>query len=137
MTAAYRTARLAEIPTPIPPEAGSYEWKPVRHHLDVRSFGVNAMVAPGAGNEVVEEHDEMGSNAAQHEELYFVARGHARFTVAGEEVDAPTGTFVFVADPQAVRSARALEAGTTVLAVGGKPGEAYRVSAWEKKYFEE
>ena len=34
-------------------------------------------------------------------------------------------------DPQTKRGAVALEDGTTVLAVGGKPGEAYEPSAWE------
>ena len=41
------------------------------------------------------------------------------------------GAFVFVRDPQAKRGAVALEDGTTVVAVGGKPGEAYVASAWE------
>ena len=136
MSRSHQIAHVSEIPSPVPREAGSHDWKPIRHHFDVRSFGINAFVAPDAGDEVVEDHDEMGERAAQHEELYFVASGHARFTVAGEELDAPQGTIVFVPDPEARRSARALEPGTTVLAIGGKPGVAYDVSKWEHRYFE-
>ena len=120
----------------MPREPGSYAWKPVRHHLDVRSFGVNAFSAPEIGDEVVEEHDELGPNAAQHEELYLVLSGKALFTVNGEDFEASKGTLVFLPDPTARRTARALEASTVVIAIGGKPGAVYEVSNWEKKYFE-
>lgn len=135
MPRSYRAAHIDEIPSPTEREPGSYAWKAVRHHFDVRSFGVNAFVAPEVGDEVVEEHDEMGANAAQHEELYYVAEGRATFTIDGEELDAPRGTFVFVQDPKARRVARAAEARTVVLAIGGKEGVPYEVSRWEAKYF--
>jgi hypothetical protein len=61
-----------------------------------------------------------------------VVTGHARFTVDGEEYDAPPGTVVFVGDPASTRSATADEAGTMVLAVGAKRGEAFSVSPWER-----
>ena len=57
--------------------------------------------------------------------------GHAAFTVAGDEVDGAGGTIVFVRDPAARREAWAREAGTTVVAVGGRPGSAYRPRAWK------
>jgi hypothetical protein len=57
--------------------------------------------------------------------------GRARFTVKGEEIDAPVGTCVFLDDPKERRAARAVENGTTVLAIGGVRGEAYKVSPWE------
>ena len=41
------------------------------------------------------------------------------------------GTVVFVRDPASKRGAVAREADTTVLAVGGKPGEGYVPRAWE------
>ena len=66
-----------------------------------------------------------------HEELYVVVSGAAMFTVGGEEVAAPAGTLVFVSDPATIRTAVAREPGTTVLAVGGEPGVAYRPRAWE------
>jgi tetratricopeptide (TPR) repeat protein len=104
----------------------------VRTHFDIRSFGVNAYVAEEAGVEVIGEHDEAGEGAPQHEELYFVSEGHATFTVNGDEIDAPAGTFVFVRDPAATRKAVAKEASTTILIVGGKPGEAFTPSPWER-----
>src|ERR671910_117435 len=48
-----------------------------------------------------------------------------------DEVDAPTGTVVFVRDPAARRAAVATEASTTALVVGGSPGRPYEVSPWE------
>lgn len=66
-----------------------------------------------------------------HEECYIVFRGRARFTLDGEEVDAPAGTIVFVRDHEVRRGAVAEEADTVVFAVGGFPGKAFEVSAWE------
>ncbi|HET8894318.1 MAG TPA: hypothetical protein VFM96_09510 [Gaiellaceae bacterium] len=109
------------------PVFGTLVWKPVRRTLGVTAFGINAYTAANAGDEVVEDHDE---TPLGHEEIYAVVTGHATFTVDGEEVDAPAGTLVFLDDPKQQRSARAVEAGTTVLAIGGKPG-AHEVSAWE------
>ena len=61
-----------------------------------------------------------------------MSSGHAAFTVNGDEIDAPAGTFVFVRDPAAKRKAIANEAGTTVVIVGGKAGEAFTPSPWEQ-----
>jgi tetratricopeptide (TPR) repeat protein len=96
----------------------------------VTAFGVNAYWAEQAGDELIEEHDELGAGAGHHEELYVVIGGAARFTVAGDEFDAPTRTVVFVRDPAARRGAIATEANTTALAVGGAAGQA-EVSPWE------
>jgi uncharacterized cupin superfamily protein len=109
------------------PVFGSLVWKPIRKTLGVTAFGINAYTAANAGDEVVEDHTEEPSG---HEELYAVVRGHATFTVDGQEVDAPAGTLVFLDDPKQRRHAIAREAGTTVLAIGGKPG-AHEISAWE------
>jgi quercetin dioxygenase-like cupin family protein len=106
-------------------------WRPVRRRLGIEAFGVNAYTVDEAGQEVVEHHDETGTGAGKHEELYVVVRGHARFTLDGEEVDAPAGTFVFVRERSVKRGAHAVEPDTTVLALGGKPGEAFQVSPWE------
>jgi hypothetical protein len=110
--------------------SGLPAWKPVRHSLGVEAFGVNAWVARGVGDQVIEEHDEVGDDGGQ-EELYFVAQGRAAFTLDGEHVDAPAGTFVAVRDPAVTRSAVAEEAGTVVLAVGAVRGKAFEPSAWE------
>jgi mannose-6-phosphate isomerase-like protein (cupin superfamily) len=125
----YRVARLDEL-EPARGADGS-EWLRLRRDLGIGAFGVNAYRAK-AGGRVIEEHDETGSTAARHEEVYLVLSGRARFTVAGEDVAAPAGTIVVVRDPETKRGAIAEEDGTTVLAVGGVPGEPYRVAAWEE-----
>jgi tetratricopeptide (TPR) repeat protein len=109
---------------------GSARRSAVREHLDVRSFGINAYTGD-EGQAVVAEHDETQALAAQHQELYVVLSGRATFTVAGQEVDGPAGTLVFVGDPATRRAAIAREDGTTVLAVGAPAGEAYSVGRWE------
>jgi tetratricopeptide (TPR) repeat protein len=75
---------------------------------------------------VIRKHVEISPFAGGHEELYVVLKGGCTFSVEGDEIDAPAGTAVFVRDPAATRSSVATEDGTIVLAVGGKPGEAYR-----------
>jgi tetratricopeptide (TPR) repeat protein len=105
-------------------------WAMVRSYFDISAFGVNAYVADEPGVSIIGEHDELSSG---HEELYFVGNGHATFTVEGDEIDAPAGTFVFVRDPAAKRKAVAKEAGTTVVIAGAKPGEAFKPSNWERQ----
>jgi tetratricopeptide (TPR) repeat protein len=104
---------------------------PIRIPLGIASFGVNAYSAVEADGQVIEEHDELGAGAGHHEELYLVASGHAAFTLDGEEVDAPAGTLVFVRDPAVRRRADARAAGTTVVVVGGIPGQPFEPSPWE------
>jgi mannose-6-phosphate isomerase-like protein (cupin superfamily) len=109
-------------------------WRPVRHHFGIEAFGINAYTADVAGQLVIEPHDELPtevSGAAGHQELYLVLSGSAVFTIDGDSVQAPAGTFVFLGDPAANRGAVASEPSTTVLAIGGVPGEPYQVSAWE------
>jgi tetratricopeptide (TPR) repeat protein len=108
---------------------GRCAWRPVRHHFGITSFGVNAWTAGEAGDRIINEHDEDDAGDSQ-EELYLVQRGRARFELDGEEVDAPAGTFVF-ARPGVKRTAFAEEAGTTILALGATPGEAYEPAGWE------
>lgn len=125
----FQTAHVSELAPLVDADPGEELWLPVRHHLGIRAFGVNAWVAREAGNRVIEEHDE-----DEHEELYLVASGHAVFTVEGETVDAPAGTFVFVPAGGITRTAIGREAGTTVLAIGAQPGRAFDVSDWELRY---
>ena len=100
----------------------------VRQHLDITAFGVNAFRATAEGGQVINEHDETGGLVSSgQQELYVVLKGGATFSIDGERVEAPAGSFVFVSDPATKRGAVATEEGTTVLAIGGTPGEAYRV----------
>jgi tetratricopeptide (TPR) repeat protein len=101
-------------------------WSPIRRELDLQAFGINAWHGD-EGAQLVGEHDE--TNSAQ-EEVYIVIEGAARFTVDGEERDVPEGTVVFAA-PESKRGAVATVDGTTIISVGGTPGEAYAPRAWE------
>lgn len=104
---------------------------PIRIPLGIAAFGVNAYAAREQGERVIEEHDELGTGAGGHEELYLVLSGHAGFTLDGAEHDAPAGTLVFIRDPAVRRGAVALAADTTVLVVGGTRGVAFESSPWE------
>lgn len=129
MSDKFRVARLDEITA----ERGAdgARWFRLRRDLDVGAFGVNAYGAD-AGHRVIEEHDELGTAAGKHEELYVVLRGTARFELDGHEQMVPSGNVVFVSDRKVRRGAMAEEDGTVVLVVGGTPGKAYEVSAWEE-----
>ena len=127
MADAWGSLRLDEI-DPIPVVNGTLLWRPIRRALDIGAFGINAYVAPEAGLDVVEEHTE---SALGHEEVYIVLSGRATFTLGDDELDAPTGTVVFIRDPSVKRHARAEEPGTQVLAVGGRRGEGFEPSPWE------
>jgi tetratricopeptide (TPR) repeat protein len=105
---------------------GRCPWRPVRHEFGITSFGVNAWIGREAGDRLINEHDEEGED----EELYVVTAGRARFQLGDDTVDAPAGTFVF-ARPGLTRTAFAEEAGTTLLAIGGRPGEVYEPSGFE------
>ena len=100
--------------------------RPVRHHLGITAFGTNAWTAADKGDRLLPEHEEDEGN----EELYVVLRGHARFEIGGDAVDAPEGTLVFV-QPEETRTTFAEEPGTTVLAIGSTVGKAYEARGWE------
>jgi hypothetical protein len=87
---------------------------------------------------MVEPHDERDDEVQLtdgHEELFAVMSGHAVFTVDGEDIDGPAGTLVFVRDPDLIRSARATVDGTSILAIGGRPGVPFEISRWERAWF--
>ena len=112
--------------------AGELHWKPIRRTLGIEAFGINAYTGDKVGDDVVERHTEQ---TLGHQEAYVVLAGRATFELDDETLDAPAGTVVFLRDPSVRRYATAAEPETTVLAIGGKPGEAYTPSAWEW-YFE-
>jgi tetratricopeptide (TPR) repeat protein len=126
----WSTLRIPEV-QPIT-VAGGLRWRPIRRTLGIDAFGMNAYTAEREGDDVVESHTEQNLG---HQEVYVVLAGRATFELDGDTLDAPAGTVVFLRDPAIRRYARAAEPGTTVLAVGGKAGEAYSPSAWEW-YFE-
>jgi hypothetical protein len=136
MTASFVTAHLDDVPTLAFGTDADPDWKPLRHHLGVGAFGVNAWVAAAAGDAAVERHDEAPSEAGEtgHEELYVVMKGAARFTVDGEAIDAPAGTLVFISDPALTREAVATADDTVVLAIGAARGVAFEPSDWEGRW---
>lgn len=109
------------------PGPGTLTWRPVRYTLGIQAFGCNAYTASTVGADVVEPHTEDVELA--HEELYFVASGHAVFTIDEERHDAPAGTYVFIPDPRSHRHAVAAQPDTTVLSFGGPP--TFTPSSWE------
>ena len=134
--APYQVAHLSEIVTPAGSKPGEAPWRAVRKHFGIGSFGITAYVAAAAGDLLTSEHTEVDDSGTRHEELFYVASGRASIKVGDDTIDAPVGTFVYVRDPDVVRGATAVEAGTTLLAVGGEPGEAFEVSPWEREYFD-
>ena len=122
---AYEVAHLDDLAR-IPVEEG-LEWRPIRRRFGIESFGTNAYTSAHEGGWVVEEHKE----SSGHEELYIVISGHAKFTLGGEDVDAPVGTVVFLPEGDVQRKAVSEESGTTVLALGGWPEKPFAPSAWE------
>ena len=109
-----------------PSTAGTQVLLPLRRRLGFQPFGANVWLGRNVGDHVIERHREPRA----HEELYVVLRGTAQFTLADESFEAPVGTLVH-APPDTLREATALTAGTLVLAVGAKPGEAFTPSPWE------
>jgi uncharacterized protein YjlB len=107
----------------------SLDWRPVRDHLGITAFGVNAFLGARPGDRVVELHDEQ---ALGHEELYVVVRGAARFVIDGDEHAVPAGSVVLV-PAGTTREAFATEPDTAVLAIGAAPGRPFSVSPWEAR----
>jgi tetratricopeptide (TPR) repeat protein len=118
----YSVARIDEIDEL---SDGRCPFRPVRKHFGIMSFGVNTWTGKSAGDRIINEHGE-----AEEEELYLVQQGHATFELDGERVDAPAGTMVF-ARPGVKRTAFAEDPDTTIVAIGGRPGEAYEPSGFE------
>ena len=123
---AYQVAHLHEIDEL---DDGRCPYRPVRHHFGITSFGMTAWPAREVGDRILNEHDEADAND-RSEEHYLVQSGRAVFELGGERVDASAGTFVF-APPGVKRTAFAEEPGTTIVAIGGVPGQAYTPVGWE------
>ena len=128
MSEGYEVVHIDELEA-FPIDDEGLTWRPIRRRFDIRAFGTNAYTAERAGQRVVEEHAERDN----HQELYVVVQGRATFTLDGNEVDARSGTLVFCR-PGTRRGAVAQEPGTTVLAIGAKPGVVFEPSPWEETF---
>jgi len=120
----YAIARLEDIDEI---SDGRCPWRPVRHHLGIRAFGVSAWTGKQAGDRLINEHDEADD---EQEELYVVTQGRAVFEIDAERQEAAAGTFVFV-PPGVKRTAFAEEPGTTIVAVGAVPGKAFEPHGYD------
>jgi mannose-6-phosphate isomerase-like protein (cupin superfamily) len=108
-----------------PAMTGAPVLMPLRQRLDVRAFGINCWTAP-IGAPVIERHNEPDGD----EEVYIVIRGRVRFTIGEETFELGPATVVYV-PPDTTREAVAVESETLVVAIGGKPGEAFEPKSWE------
>jgi mannose-6-phosphate isomerase-like protein (cupin superfamily) len=115
------------------PLGDGIEWRPLRRRFGITGFSANAYSGREVGDHVIEPHDEASPGSGRHEELYVVLSGAADFTVGEESIAAPAGSFVFV-PPGVRREAVAAAPGTTVVVVGGRPGDALPVSPFEHWY---
>jgi hypothetical protein len=117
-------ARLDEIDALVD---GQYQYRPLRHHFGITSFGVTAWVGAAAGDPIINEYDEDSEPA---EELFVVVSGRAMFQFEDEEVEATPGTLIYTREGTQ-RTAVAAEPATTILAFGGTPGKPYDATGWE------
>jgi tetratricopeptide (TPR) repeat protein len=124
----YEVAHIDDLEA-FPVDDEGLTWRPIRRRFGIGAFGTNAYTADRAGQRVVEEHAESDN----HEELYVVITGSATFTLDEQTIEAPAGTLVFCR-PGARRGAVAQEPGTTILAIGAKPGVVFQPSPWEETF---
>ena len=126
--AAYEKAHIDEIASNQWPH-----WIPVRHHFGIETFGINLWRGRDDGT-LIPEHDH-GEDGEP--ELYYTVDGHATFTIAGEEVDAPAGTCLWVRRPRRHGLRPRATRGPLVLSVGaGPPGTGYKPAGWDSHYLE-
>jgi hypothetical protein len=123
---------LSDIPTATAPHTDA-QWQPIRNHFAFTAFGINAYTALRAGERIIGEHDHSSPDAEQHQELYFVHSGRARFEVDGAIINAPAGTFVSARDVTTRRAAIAEEDNTVVVVIGAEPGVAFEISPAERQ----
>jgi quercetin dioxygenase-like cupin family protein len=128
MAASTNSWQVADVDE-IPPckEDWPETWKSVRHYFGITGFGVNA-VTKDAGEVLIPSHDETASG---QQELYFVHAGAVNATIDGEDVSLPAGSFLHC-EPAVVRQLDAASSPTTLVVIGGAPGKAYEVGAWEQ-----
>jgi mannose-6-phosphate isomerase-like protein (cupin superfamily) len=123
--AGWQVAAVNDVP-PVKPDWPP-TWKSIRHHFGITAFGINA-VTKDAGQVLIPEHHERESG---QQELYFVHAGEAVATLGDERVTVPAGGVIAV-EPDVTRKIESTASPTTLLCVGGTPGAAYEVGAWEK-----
>src|SRR4051794_15220150 len=105
---AYAIATLDEL-------GEGYGFRKIRQPLGVTAFGVNALVFPPHYEGPNHYHDTQ-------DELYFVHRGSARFTIDGEERTVGEGALVHVESTTPRMITNAGDDDLVLFVVGGKDG---------------
>jgi mannose-6-phosphate isomerase-like protein (cupin superfamily) len=90
-------------------------FRKVRRELGVTAFGVNAVIYPPGQEGFLHYHDEQ-------DELYFVHRGRASFTVDSDEFELGPGGVVYVESTTPRRIDNRTDGDLVLLIVGGKDG---------------
>jgi mannose-6-phosphate isomerase-like protein (cupin superfamily) len=90
-------------------------FRKIRQELDVKAFGVNAIVYEPRFEGFMHYHDEQ-------DELYFVHRGRALFEVDGEEFELGPGGVVHVESTTPRKVTNVGDEELVMLVVGGKDG---------------
>jgi mannose-6-phosphate isomerase-like protein (cupin superfamily) len=96
-------------------EMGEGVFRKIRQALDVKAFGVNALVLPPGVAGRPHYHDEQ-------DELYFVHRGRARFEVGGEVRELGPGGVCHVESTTPRRVTSVGDEDLVMLVIGAKGG---------------
>jgi len=96
-------------------EMGEGVFRKIRQALDVKAFGVNALVLPPGVAGRPHYHDEQ-------DELYFVHRGRARFEVGGEVRELGPGGVCHVESTTPRRVTNVGHEDLVMLVIGAKGG---------------
>jgi hypothetical protein len=126
----WAASRIRDLPVVSDGEPDDPVWYPLQHALGIDTFGANVFVARHVDQLLVEEHDEQRSG---QQELYLLLDGSAVFVLDGDEMRLERGDALAVTDPSVRRAARAVTAGTTLLAVGSANGPFG--SSWNPAHF--
>jgi uncharacterized cupin superfamily protein len=105
--------------------SGDCTWLLARKALGTSAFGFNLVrIAPGGQ---IPEHDESGSGQV---ELYAILEGEAVMRIAGEDHDAPAGTFASFEPPVSRTILNRSQQPVTALLIGVAPGGGYQPMSW-------
>lgn len=123
MTAGYTIKHRDEFETM--EGSGEATWRLARKALGTSAFGFN-LVEIGPGGEIP-EHDEAESGQV---EVFIVLEGDAVMRLAGEEHQAPAGTFASIEPPVSRTIVNRSDAPVTALLIGVHPAGEYSAPAW-------
>ena len=115
------------------PLGDGIEWRPLRRRFGITGFSANAYSGREVGDHVIEPHDEASPAPAATRSCTSCSAGRPTSPSARSRSRRRPARFVFV-PPGVRREAVAAAPGTTVVVVGGRPGDALPVSPFEHWY---